>query len=351
MELYDKKYVYFDWDDELEGKKGFFADSINDLKRNVNNNNSWFGEIHKCTDDSFPFEFIDDSYIFYPFKFCYYDPFYEFRKAYLEGKQIQFLDNGNWEDVIGEPLFTNDRYRIKPEWYIVLDDYGVSRTSELYENETVLFEGTEEECIEWMEKYKQFEKIMIAWKQDKTIQYKEDDEWKDWLLSDIPRKGAFDAWKEWRIKDETKSAPFGFYQSTEPRYYLSVNKNDYLEFTISQNITDKTIYIGTRKECERMMKIIGDEFEEEDISHRDISYRLRCIINKYSHEKYKRRMTNRELSEYLAKGNGEMKKLEYFINTSTFYCYKNNTENENVDDNILIRDFGSDEWRPPLIEV
>lgn len=270
MELYDKKYVYFDWDDELEGKKGFFSDSINDLKRNVNNNNSWFGEIHKCTnsDGSFPFEFIDDSYNVYPFKFCYYDPFYEFRKAYLEGKQIQFKDYfDNWRDMLGIPIFSSKvEYRIKPK--ISVNNY---------------------------------------------INYSD-------------------------------------YQSTEPRCYLSVNKNGYLEFTISQNITNNTIYNGTRKECERMMKIIADEFGEEVFSHWDTP-RLRYIIDKYSHEKYKRRMTNRELAEYLAKGNGEVKNSKYIIGTSTSCVYKNNTENENVDDNILIRDFGSDEWREPLIEV
>lgn len=32
MELYDKKYVYFEWDDKLEGKKGFCGTSIEDLK-------------------------------------------------------------------------------------------------------------------------------------------------------------------------------------------------------------------------------------------------------------------------------------------------------------------------------
>ena len=33
--LFDKKYVHFMWEDELEGKKGFFADGISDLKGNV----------------------------------------------------------------------------------------------------------------------------------------------------------------------------------------------------------------------------------------------------------------------------------------------------------------------------
>jgi hypothetical protein len=63
-------------------------------------------------------------------------------------------------------------------------------------------------------------------------------------------------------------------------------------------------------------------------------------------------MTNKELSEYLAKGNGEMKNFGYgLFNISTCHCYADVAENENVDRNILIRDFGSDEWREPLIEI
>jgi hypothetical protein len=213
MELYNKEFVYFDWDDTLEGKKGFVADSINDLKQYVKNNiDSWFGEIHKNTKNgTYPFESIDDSGVEYPFKFCYYDPYYEFRRAYLEGKQLQYKarDTGNWIDVVGDPVFKGAEYRIKPKmWYIVLDDCGLSRTN-LKSDDDVMFEGTEEECIKWMDKYGKFEKIMLACRQGKAIQYKDGDKWTDWMLNDFPRNGALDGWKEWRIKDEVvESVPF-----------------------------------------------------------------------------------------------------------------------------------------------
>lgn len=32
MELFNKKFVYFMWEDLLEGKEGFFADSNKDVK-------------------------------------------------------------------------------------------------------------------------------------------------------------------------------------------------------------------------------------------------------------------------------------------------------------------------------
>lgn len=212
MELYNKKFVYFEWDDGLKGKKGFFGDSINHIKLNVKDNRTmWFGEIcHNVnTNTDYPFETIDDSGWHRNFRFCYYDPYYEFRRAYLEGKQIQFKDgNGGWVDVVGDPVFKGAEYRIKPKmWYIVLDDCGLSRTN-LERDDDVMFEGTEEECIKWMDKYGKFEKIMLACRQGKTIQYKDDglNEWVDWMIHEIPRDCAFDRWKEWRIKDECEKA-------------------------------------------------------------------------------------------------------------------------------------------------
>lgn len=215
MELYNKEFVYFDWDDKLKGKKGFFADNIEDLKRDVKDNNTqWYGEIFKNSrsddeDVEYPFETIDNSGWHRNFRFAYYDPYYEFRKAYIEGKQLQFKNHeGDWENILGAPLFTDDEYRvkpeyrIKPEWYLVLDDYGLSHTNEPNEDETVLSKGTEEECIQYMEKYKPFKKILLAWRQGRTIQYKENDEWVDWAININPNTNAFDTWKEWRIKDE-----------------------------------------------------------------------------------------------------------------------------------------------------
>ena len=67
MELYNKKYVYFEWDDELEGKKGFVADDIYVLKRNVEENREeWYGEICRQTihtNQNYPFEFIPNDRI------------------------------------------------------------------------------------------------------------------------------------------------------------------------------------------------------------------------------------------------------------------------------------------------
>ena len=111
MELYNKEFVYFDWDDSLKGKQVMVSDDIYKLKRYVNGEEINICEVSKSSDNSYPFCVSGTA-----FRFCYYDPYYEFRKAYLEGKQIQFKDStGNWRDVEGEPIFTRDEYRIKPE--------------------------------------------------------------------------------------------------------------------------------------------------------------------------------------------------------------------------------------------
>ena len=108
-------------------------------------------------------------------------------------------------------------------------------------------------------------KVKKAWLDGKTIQKECGLKWEDYI--ELPRTSSvfynieWDA-HEWRIKynlnDTDDIVDYSNYQPTEPIYYLSINKNGYLEFTISQNIKDRAIYNGTRKECERMMKIIGN---------------------------------------------------------------------------------------------
>ena len=104
MELFDKKYVHFMWEDELEGKEGFFANNIDSLMLTVNNNNPLTRM--NITEEEFGH-----------WTFVYYDPNYECKRAFSEGKQIQcrsnsvykWIDDTNptWEDIF--------EYRIKPE--------------------------------------------------------------------------------------------------------------------------------------------------------------------------------------------------------------------------------------------
>ena len=190
MELYNKEFVYFDWDDNLEGKKGFFGDSINHLKLNVKDNRTMFyGEIcHNVnTNTDYPFRFIDGYGSSHCFRFCYYDPYYEFRKAYLEGKQTQFKDStGNWRDVEGEPIFTRDEYRIKPSETMYYVEYFNNRIAKMTSPtlENVLFQSTNEfEIDRFIHDHEYLGDVIKAAREGKKILFKEfgvrNDPWKE----------------------------------------------------------------------------------------------------------------------------------------------------------------------------
>ena len=62
MELFDKKYVYFMWDDSLEGKEGFFADDISVLAARVNGHHTKaYGKVCKAESTSYPFARVRDK--------------------------------------------------------------------------------------------------------------------------------------------------------------------------------------------------------------------------------------------------------------------------------------------------
>ena len=72
-------------------------------------------------------------------------------------------------------------------------------------------------------------------------------------------------------------------------------------------------------------------------------------------EPQKKRMTNRQLAEWLAKHNGEYtNNNEYTDNNHGvlhYYCYFSGEENEEVEDGIVIRSWDSDEWVEPTVDI
>lgn len=121
MELFDKKFVYLEWDDVLEGKEVFVADCLANLRRMVNNNDHY--GYSECVVDScveFPFR----VYSGITFAMAYYDPNYECKLAWKNGKQIQskstvYVD-AEWVDN-DFPDWNNpcEAFRIKPDEYEV----------------------------------------------------------------------------------------------------------------------------------------------------------------------------------------------------------------------------------------
>lgn len=127
VDLYDPKFVHFEWDESLKDKKGFYCDHIDELRADVRNNGK-MGLCDQPGNPSFPFHINNAGF----HRFFYYDPNYEIKWAfYKEGKKLQYRQVGDeeWEDMVNVyeyyqakelgPVYfdTNCRFkfRIKPE--------------------------------------------------------------------------------------------------------------------------------------------------------------------------------------------------------------------------------------------
>lgn len=122
MELFNPKYVHFIWSAELEGKEGFICDSIEILKAVVyENNNSpvYKGRLIFSGNKHLPFSNVvnKDNH----FRFAYYDPLYDLKVAYEEGKHVQIWNNlcNKWLDINPQTLYLEHadtgKYRILEE--------------------------------------------------------------------------------------------------------------------------------------------------------------------------------------------------------------------------------------------
>ena len=124
MELFNSKFVYFVWDENLKGKKGYILNNIMDIKNVVNSGEGNVDIIDYSGDDNNPFkeEGLNTKY-----KFAYYDPNYDVKVACNKGEMIQFRDahsDYKWKDCANAELFFDDsrfEFRIKPnkKWWIM----------------------------------------------------------------------------------------------------------------------------------------------------------------------------------------------------------------------------------------
>lgn len=117
MPKFDKKYVHFMWTDILKGKKVFYGDYIGNLKSSVEEHDlSFVGTVIDTYNENYPF-YMKEKEDYY--SFCYYDPYYELKLAYEQGKVIQHFKTCAkvWIDVTSELGWTDnpENYRIKPE--------------------------------------------------------------------------------------------------------------------------------------------------------------------------------------------------------------------------------------------
>lgn len=215
MELYNSKFVYFEWDDVLEGKDVFLADYISVLKDRVNGNLK-AEKVRANGGEDFPFYGITYNETY---SFAYYDPNYECKRAYAEGKQIQFKHGNTWKEVAGEPMWDPyNIYRIKPEVketesnyveFSVYITYAVKKpcfniASKKYDSHCY-YKGSFEDCNEWVTKHQNLLDMMYSWeKEGKTIQFYDSSEC-EWSDVENPLWNPSD---KYRVKPEEKKVPF-----------------------------------------------------------------------------------------------------------------------------------------------
>lgn len=115
MPKFEDKFVHFRWSDELEGKSVFYADDIHTLIKDVKSGYD-IAIVEESGMLDAPFEVNGNSW-----SFVYYDPHYDLKLAYEQGKtiQVKHILTGEWEDMTDTNIDWDnvDGYelRIKPE--------------------------------------------------------------------------------------------------------------------------------------------------------------------------------------------------------------------------------------------
>lgn len=282
MELFDKKFVYLEWDDVLQGKEVFVADTLPELRRCVENDDNR-PTIEK-NDGIYPFA-TSGSRVYYAF--VYYDPNYECKRAFLEGKEVECLDGfGNWILMTSiDPWFDDRRsYRVKPEdsdsCLLIINDrneVGIVKEGREWKGRLIK-KGTEEEC-------------------------------KDYIVNNYCNKCVHQL--------SLSCGAFLGCQGFKEREKVECDSCQY------QGMPD------TENPC---MTCVGYN-----------NYKPRVVVK----HKHKRRMTNRELAQWVAGGWGEC-----LQNTIAFTSWNYLTENKDkiVSDGIKIRGWDETEWREPEVE-
>lgn len=298
MELFDKRFVYFMWDDELRGKECFYDDDIEGLQQSVNDNNENFKGVLEPDSSAYPFRPVLSGTACFSWKFAYYDPNYECKVAYNEGKQIQHREKGThaWSD--GTPAWDGRyEYRIKPSVYYV----GIDKTKKLardcvptsYQHVYASFDNAPD-ADKWISEHKKFVPVMRAFEKGLTVEYKNSRD--DWTIASTP---------SWDLKLRYRVKP------------------------MQSNVTPHC------SDCNHLTK----SFTSEPCN--------KCFdASKW--EPRKRRMTNRELAKWLAEGNGQVME-DYDKLVRIMYEYTN-------DDDMpcrigaFIRAWTETEWHAPEVE-
>ena len=201
--------MYFEWNDSLKGKKGFIAQDMHSLKKQVDESSDLIIELCPSHNDITPFADENNGS---QYRFAYYDPNYEVKSAWIKGKVIQYLDDikHEWKDYNlkccgGFEYFNTEwdkfQWRIKDEdWNVVLGGLQVLGITKDPQGKHVYFKGTEDECNEWIDEHKNFVGTMIAWEEGRQIQYKNSQHSEpEWIDITLP---TWEIHTEYRVKNQ-----------------------------------------------------------------------------------------------------------------------------------------------------
>ena len=258
IELYNPKFVRFEWDKELEGKKGFVALSIKALKEQVNNCLDTMATITDSRDDVCPFTYFlcDGCISSSHYNFAYYDPDYAAKKAFMEGQTVDAMRNDNdmlydWfpvsKDTAAEGFNFNEfKVRLKPVamryHVIIVCDTFIVESEETCTSKHKYYTGLSENCDRWIEEHKHLRSVMMAWEQGKTIQFKNNQhvvpEWID-IANPI-----WEATTEYRVKPEEDICEVGI-EGKCPKFVIhNVTKTGH-------HIPTYSFFKGNYDECEK----------------------------------------------------------------------------------------------------
>lgn len=297
MDLFDKKFVYCVWDEELRGKECFYDDDIAALIQSVNENKTDFrGCLVPSTSEEYAFKPVLRGQPCGSWRFAYYDPNYACKIAFNKGSQIQHRALGThaWYDD-GTPCWdTRYEYRIKPAVYYV----GIGQMKTLtYSLDATTYKHVYSSfnnplaANDWIAEHKKFVPVMRAFEKGLKIEYKY--RGGDWTIASTP---SWDSKLRYRVKPKVK----------EPHYYCST--------------------------CEFLDKQFSSE-----------SCRTCFGANKW--EPKKQRMTNRELAKWLAEGKGQiLEGLNKFVRT--IYAYKDGDDTP-CRKGVRIRAWNEAQWHEP----
>lgn len=114
MELFNKKYLHCIWSEEIEGKECLLCGDLINLIRGINSGKVYDPRAivacgHVKRSDGVQITAADGT----TWVYAYYDPNYECKVAYNEGKQIEYRETTIWRDTTRPRWRDGVEYRVK----------------------------------------------------------------------------------------------------------------------------------------------------------------------------------------------------------------------------------------------